>query len=92
MYWVVFRVCRCVDSNAVLHHKYDHSKSSTYKANGTSFSIEYGSGAVSGFLSQDTVRVSMWDERVCCLVYKADIVIIVAMVRFPAIQLHIYYF
>ena len=39
------------------HHYYDHSKSSTYKANGTIFNIAYGSGPVSGFYSADTMTV-----------------------------------
>jgi len=39
----------------VSKHIYDHSKSSTYKANGEKFYIGYGSGPVSGFLSEDTV-------------------------------------
>eukprot|EP00948_MAST-09A_sp_MAST-9A-sp1_P004276 g4276.t1 len=36
-----------------LHHHYDHSKSTTYKANNTIFNIRYGSGPVSGFMSAD---------------------------------------
>jgi len=39
------------------HHRYDHSKSSTYVANGTVFSIRYASGPVSGFFSHDTVKI-----------------------------------
>eukprot|EP01060_Flectonema_neradi_P041068 TRINITY_DN95_c0_g1_i1.p1 TRINITY_DN95_c0_g1~~TRINITY_DN95_c0_g1_i1.p1 ORF type:complete len:387 (+),score=90.55 TRINITY_DN95_c0_g1_i1:125-1285(+) len=37
------------------HKKYDSSKSSTYVANGTAFSILYGSGAVQGFCDEDLV-------------------------------------
>lgn len=40
------------------HNIYDHSQSSTYKANGTDFSIRYGSGAVSGYFSSDIVNIA----------------------------------
>jgi len=39
------------------HNLYDHSKSSTYAANGTAFKIRYGSGPVSGFYSADDVAI-----------------------------------
>lgn len=41
-----------------LHNKYDSTASSTYVANGTKFSLEYGSGAVSGFFSTDNMKVN----------------------------------
>lgn len=39
------------------HNIYHHDKSSTYKANGTKFAIQYGSGPVSGIYSADDVTV-----------------------------------
>jgi len=49
---------KCAQIACALKHKYDSSKSSTYIANGTGFAIEYGSGPVSGFLSEDAVGVA----------------------------------
>lgn len=51
--WVPSSEC----SGCGLHAKYDHTKSSTYTKNGETFSIEYGSGSLSGFLSADHVTV-----------------------------------
>jgi hypothetical protein len=48
--WVAGSKC---DSSCGRHAKFDSSKSSTYVANGTTFHIEYGSGPVSGYESQD---------------------------------------
>lgn len=41
-----------------LHKHYDDSKSSSYVKNGTAFHIQYGSGPVSGFYSQDTIHLA----------------------------------
>lgn len=49
--WLPSKKC----TNCGLHPKYNSAASSTYVANGTSFYIRYGSGPVSGFLSQDSV-------------------------------------
>jgi len=55
--WVPSSTCPSTDVACQLHHKYNHAKSSTYVANGTSFSIQYGSGAMQGFVSEDTVTI-----------------------------------
>jgi len=53
--WVPSSECPILNLACKSHNQYDHTKSSTYVANGSSFAIEYGSGAVSGFLSEDVV-------------------------------------
>jgi phytepsin len=40
-----------------LHARYDHTKSSSYIKNGEVFSIQYGSGAATGFLSYDNIGI-----------------------------------
>ncbi|CAM6019685.1 unnamed protein product [Sphagnum balticum] len=39
------------------HTRYESSSSSTYKENGTSFAIQYGTGSMTGFLSQDDIAL-----------------------------------
>jgi saccharopepsin len=53
--WVPSSECGSIA--CYLHTKYDSSSSSTYKKNGTSFEIRYGSGSLSGFVSQDHVTI-----------------------------------
>jgi hypothetical protein len=45
------------DCSGCTHTKYDHSASSTYVKNGENFSITYGSGSMSGYLSQETLTI-----------------------------------
>jgi len=49
---------KCSQISCKLHRRYDSGKSSTYKANGTEFNIGYGSGNISGFVSNDVVGLS----------------------------------
>ncbi|KAI8947502.1 aspartic peptidase domain-containing protein [Xylaria longipes] len=53
--WVPSQSCGSIA--CFLHSKYDSSSSSTYKKNGTDFEIRYGSGSLSGFVSQDDVTI-----------------------------------
>ncbi|KAJ2936937.1 hypothetical protein H1R20_g173, partial [Candolleomyces eurysporus] len=48
---------KCTSIACFLHTKYDSSQSSTYKANGSEFSIQYGSGSMEGFVSNDVLTI-----------------------------------
>lgn len=53
--WVPSSKCRSLA--CYLHRRYSSDRSSTYKANGTDFSIVYGSGSLAGYISQDTLKI-----------------------------------
>lgn len=53
--WVPSSECGSIA--CYLHQKYDSSSSSSYKKNGSEFGIRYGSGEVSGYISEDTLRI-----------------------------------
>ncbi|KAF2115503.1 aspartyl proteinase [Lophiotrema nucula] len=53
--WVPSTDCNSIA--CYLHTKFDHSSSSTYKKNGSSFEIRYGSGELSGYVSRDTFQI-----------------------------------
>ncbi|XP_001987814.2 lysosomal aspartic protease [Drosophila grimshawi] len=41
-----------------IHSRYNAKRSRSYKSNGSQFDIQYGSGSLTGYLSQDTVRMA----------------------------------
>ncbi|KAL8971119.1 MAG: hypothetical protein Q9197_003441 [Variospora fuerteventurae] len=53
--WVPSKDCNSIA--CFLHTTYDSSSSSTFKKNGSEFEIRYGSGSLSGYVSQDNVQI-----------------------------------
>ncbi|KAL4658107.1 cathepsin D-like [Arapaima gigas] len=56
--WVPSIHCSFLDIACWFHHRYDSRQSSSYVKNGTKFSIKYGRGSLTGFLSQDVVSLA----------------------------------
>ncbi|XP_017154624.1 lysosomal aspartic protease [Drosophila miranda] len=56
--WVPSAKCPSSNEACQKHNQYHSGQSSTYVANGESFSIQYGTGSLTGFLSEDTVWVA----------------------------------
>jgi saccharopepsin len=59
--WVPGKACNFL--TCWLHPRYDEKKSPTYKPDGRKYSVQYGSGPVEGFFSNDTVTVGNVDVK-----------------------------
>uniref|UniRef100_A0A8D8XML9 Lysosomal aspartic protease n=1 Tax=Cacopsylla melanoneura TaxID=428564 RepID=A0A8D8XML9_9HEMI len=55
--WVPSKHCSLLNLACWTHSQYTDTASTTFKKNGTEFAIRYGSGAVSGYLSQDILQI-----------------------------------
>ncbi|KAH8555897.1 endopeptidase [Umbelopsis sp. PMI_123] len=53
--WVPSTHCNSIA--CFLHRRYDSSKSNSYKPNGTEFAIQYGTGSLEGFISNDVLTI-----------------------------------
>merc|ERR1712142_1275634 len=55
--WVPSEQCSIINLACRTHNRYDSTLSSTYVADGSDFNIQYGSGAMEGFVSVDSCTV-----------------------------------
>ncbi|XP_003465460.2 napsin-A [Cavia porcellus] len=55
--WVPSKSCRFFSLPCWFHHRYDPKASSSFCPNGTKFAIQYGTGRLSGILSQDKLTI-----------------------------------
>jgi Eukaryotic aspartyl protease/Domain found in IF2B/IF5 len=61
---------RCSSIACWLHRKYDAAKSTTFIQNGTEFAIQYGTGALTGIISNDVLQVG--DVKIANQVHNYD--------------------
>jgi cathepsin D len=47
----------CRSEACLIHHRFDHGQSSTYRPVGMDMSVKFGTGSIDGFLGQDTFHL-----------------------------------